>query len=403
MLQIFHRQVTRLICYAALFTLLASSLLPDSVAYAGCVGGSCGTGVTLTPDSGKVGTMVVLSIAGETFSEGDYEVCWSPTTAFEQGRTTVLARGHVTEGSTTVATSFTIPQAEYGVHYIQFRQLRRVVTFQFFVKPGLKVTPASSRPNATVTVNGQGFPAETGGRLTFDGKSTNLTIITNAVGSFTTEFTIPAAAIGEHEITATTEYPLATAVTKLEVLPATTSINNTHNVNDKDTVTQPNAQDSSPSLADTMPPPRPWPLTPIGHRFGLVGTQTVSFKWSGVSDPSGITYTLEVANNYNFLPNGLTIKRTGLTETSCALDIAPGTYYWRVKAVDGADNESEWSDVPYEFVVAEFSNFMHEFTELLKKVKFFSTLGFIMAGLVVVRVFILFIRAWLRRRKGYYY
>ncbi|MBM3142307.1 MAG: hypothetical protein FJ005_04570 [Chloroflexi bacterium] len=403
--RMFYKREIKLIYYAALFTLLASSLMPSSVANAGCVGGSCGAGVTLTPDSGKVGTMVVLSIAGETFSEGDYEVCWSPTAAFEQGRTTVLARGHVSEGSTAVATSFTIPEAEYGVHYIQFRQLRRVVTFQFFVKPGLKVTPASSRPNATVTVNGQGFPAETGGRLTFDGKSTNLTIITNAVGSFTTEFTIPAASSGEHELVVTTEYPMTSASTKLEVLPTANVTNDIPDVPAKETGTQANAteHDSPQPLADTTSPPRPGPITPMGHRFGLVGTQTVSFKWSGANDPSGITYTLEVADNYDFIPTGLIIKRTGLTDTNCALDIAPGTYYWRVKAVDGAGNESEWSYVPYEFVVAEFSNFMHEFTELLKKIKFFYILGFIIAGLVVIRIFVLLIRAWLRRRKGYYY
>ena len=387
--RIFHKRVTKLIYYAALFTLLASSLMPSSVANAGCVGGSCGTGVTLTPDSGKVGTMVVLSIAGDAFSEGDYEVCWSPTAAFEQGKTTVLTRGHVSEGSTAVATSFTIPEAEYGMHYIQFRQLRRLVTFQFFVKPSLKVSPTSSRPTSTVTIIGQGFPAEAGGRLTFDGKSTNSTIITNDVGSFTREFTIPAATTGEHEVTVSTEYPMASASAKLEVLPPATSANNTPDADAsaKDTGTQAHV------ITDNKPPPKPGPLTPMGHRFGLLGNQLVSFSWSEVSDPSGITYTLEVADNYEFLPTKPIIKRTGLTETSCALNIAPGTYYWRVKAVDGADNESEWSYAPYVFVVAELSNFMHEFIELLKRVRFFSILGFIIGGLVVLRIIVLLIRA----------
>lgn len=391
--------------YAALFTLLASSLMPSSVANAGCVGGSCGAGVSLTPDSGKVGTMVVLSIAGDTFSEGDYEVYWSPTAVFEQDKTTVLARGHVSEGSTAVATSFTIPEAEYGVHYIQFRQLRRVVTFQFLVKPSLKVSPASARPTSTITIIGQGFFAKAGGKLTFDGKTTNLTIITNDVGSFTTEFTIPAAATGEHEVAVSTEYPIASASAKLEVLPTANVTNDIPDVPAKETGTQANAteHDSPQPLPDTTSPPRPGPLSPMGHRFGLVGTQTVSFMWSGVSDPISITYTLEVADNHEFLPTRPIMRKTGLTETSCTLDITPGTYYWRVKAVDGADNESEWSYVPYEFVVAELSNFMHESIELLKKVRFFSILGFIIAALVVIRIIVLLIRAWLRRRKGYFY
>ena len=349
--------------------------------------------------------MVVLSIAGYTFSEGDYEACWSPTAAFEQGRTTVLVRGHVSEGSTAVATSFTIPEAEYGMHYIQFRQLRNIVTFRFTVKPSLKVSPSSARSTSTVTIIGQGFPAEAGGKLTFDGKSINLTIITNDFGSFTKEFTIPAAATGEHEVAVSTEYPMASASTKLNVLPVASVINNTPDATAKETGTQANAteHDSPQPLADTTPPPRPGPLSPMGHRFGLVGTQTVSFKWSGAADPSGITYTLEVADNYDFLPNGLIIKRAELTETSCALDIAPGTYYWRVKAVDGAGNESQWSYVPYEFVVAELSNFMHEFIELLKKINFFYILGFIIVALVVIRIIVLIIRAWLRRRKEYHY
>ena len=366
--------------------------------------GNC-SGVSLTPDSGKVGTMVVLSIGGYTFSEGEYVVYWSPTVAFEQGRTTVLTRGHVSEGSTSVATSFTIPEAEYGMHYIQFRQLGGVVPFQFFINPGLKVSPSSVRSTSTVTIIGQGFPAEAGGRLTFDGKSTNLNITPNGLGSFTKEFTIPAAASGEHELVVTTEYPLVTATAKLEVLPATTPTNNTQNVSTKDTVTQPDAteQDNPKPLADTMPPPRPGPLSPMGHRFGLLGNQRVSFSWSGVADPSGITYTLEVADNYDLLSASHIIRKTGLTETSCALDIAPGTYYWREKAVDGAGNESEWSYVPYEIVVSALSNLVHQFIELLNRIKFFYILGFIIGGLVVLRIIILLIRAWLRHRKEYWH
>jgi hypothetical protein len=312
----------------------------------------------------------------------------------------VLARGQVSEDSTAVATSFNIPEAEYGMHYIQFRQLNKVFTFQFFVKASLKVSPYSVRYTSIVTIIGQGFPAESGGRLTFDGKSTNLTITTNNVGSFKKEFTIPAASSGEHELVVTTEYPMNSASTKLEVLSSANSASNTPDIMSEEANTE---HDISQPLADITSPPRPGPLTPMGQRFGLIGTQTIPFKWSGISDSSGITYTLEVADNYEFLTNGLIIKRTGLTDTNCALDIAPGTYYWRVKAVDGAGNESEWSYVPHAFVVAELSNFMHEFIELLKKVKFFSILGFIIAGLVVIRIIVLLIRAWLRRRKGYYY
>jgi hypothetical protein len=141
----------------------------------------------------------------------------------------------------------------------------------------------------------------------------------------------------------------------------------------------------------------------MGHRFGLVGTQSVSFRWSEVTDPSGITYTIEVADNYDFLPNGSIMTKEGLTEASYTYDITPGAYYWRIKAVDGAGNESEWKPAPYPFVVAELSNYTHEFIALLKKAHILSIVGFIIAGLIVLRIIVLLIQAWLQRRRRYYY
>ena len=70
--------------------------------------GNC-SGVSLTPDKGKVGTRVVLTIMSSAFSlEGDYEVWWSPTITFEKDRTTVLKEGSVTRGSMAVTASFTL-------------------------------------------------------------------------------------------------------------------------------------------------------------------------------------------------------------------------------------------------------------------------------------------------------
>jgi hypothetical protein len=43
-----------------------------------------------------------------------------------------------------------------------------------------------------------------------------------------------------------------------------------------------------------------------------------------------------------------------LTDTSCTVTLTPGVYFWRVKAVDGADNESEWSLSPVAFEVGIF-------------------------------------------------
>ena len=398
----------RLIYYAALFALMASSLMPASVANAGCVGDSCSSGMTLTPDSGKVGTMAVLSITGSAFPlEGDYEIRMSPTVTFEKDRTIVLKEGNVAKGSTAVTASFTIPEAKYGTHYIQFMQLasRRVVSFQFTVKPSLKISPSSGLPGTSVTISGTGLPAQAICKLTFDGKSTNVAIATNDVGSFTSEFIIPDTSAGKHTLIAGAQHVAITATAELQVVPNASPASEPPDVDTEDTSTEVRDDNSStPNLGqDSKSPPRPAAIAPMGHGFGLLGTQPVSFSWSKVSDPSGIIYSLEIANNYDFLPPETTMRKTELTETSCTISIEPGTYYWRVKAIDGAGNESRWAYAPYPFKVAELSNLIHESVEIVEKVRLLSILGFIIGGLIILRILVLLIRAFVHRRRDYYY
>lgn len=394
----------KLIYCAALFSLLAAVLMPSPVAAGGC---TCGD-VNLTPSSGKVGTMVVLSITSSTFLlEGDYEIRWSPTATFDKNNTIVLKEGNVAKGSTAVTARFAIPKAKYGIHYIQFIQLanRGVINFQFFIKPGLKISPTSATPGTIVTISGTGFPANDNGKLIFDGKSTDVAIATNDVGSFSSEFIIPDTSADEHKLIARTEYLAVTATTELEVVPNASPASETPDVDIEDAVA--GVRDDNGSTfnlpQDSKPPPTPGVIAPMGHRFGLLGAQPVSFRWSKVSDPSGITYALEIADNYDFLPVMQFMKRTELTETSYTISIEPGAYYWRVKAIDGAGNESRWAYAPYTFKVGEVSSLIREFVELLKEARFLSILGFIIGGFIVLRILVLVIRAFVHRRRDYYY
>jgi hypothetical protein len=73
------------------------------------------------------------------------------------------------------------------------------------------------------------------------------------------------------------------------------------------------------------------------------------FDWEDVSDPSGVSYTLQVALDSNF--ETLTLEKTGLTASEYTVGEAEmfrfpkraDPYYWRVKAVDGTATESDWS------------------------------------------------------------
>ncbi len=75
------------------------------------------------------------------------------------------------------------------------------------------------------------------------------------------------------------------------------------------------------------------------------------FDWQDVTDPSGVTYTLQIATDESFPANSIVLEKTGLTQSEYTITreerlksvSKEAPYYWHVKAVDGASNESQWS------------------------------------------------------------
>ena len=80
---------------------------------------------------------------------------------------------------------------------------------------------------------------------------------------------------------------------------------------------------------------------------GDLNSTTPTFNWEDVTDPSGVTYNLEVDDNWDF--GSPTVSKTGLSSSQYTLSgtgdevLTEDTWYWRVKAVDGVGNESGWS------------------------------------------------------------
>jgi hypothetical protein len=73
------------------------------------------------------------------------------------------------------------------------------------------------------------------------------------------------------------------------------------------------------------------------------------FQWEDVTDPSGVSYTLQVATGATFAD--VVLKKEGLLQPEYSVSEgeklastkAGAPYYWRVRAVDGASNEGDWS------------------------------------------------------------
>ncbi|HCP60694.1 MAG TPA: hypothetical protein DIT43_03975 [Dehalococcoidia bacterium] len=75
------------------------------------------------------------------------------------------------------------------------------------------------------------------------------------------------------------------------------------------------------------------------------------FDWEEVTDPSGVTYRLQIASAEDFSVDAIVLDKGGITASEYTLtreeklesSKKDAPYYWRVKAVDGASNESGWT------------------------------------------------------------
>jgi hypothetical protein len=181
------------------------------------------------------------------------------------------------------------------------------------ISPTMRVIPITGSVGDEVVINGTAFSANQVVTVSYDGTQVASGAATDGKGSFTTSFKVPKGKSGDHTIMVTD--------TAASVATATFSVEKT-------------------------PPPTPQLLSPeSGASIGLWGNVKVPFDWSAVEDPSGVAYTLEISQNSDF--STVILRKDNLTQTEYTLSdqeaLGRGKYYWRVKAVDGAGNESNWT------------------------------------------------------------
>ncbi len=76
------------------------------------------------------------------------------------------------------------------------------------------------------------------------------------------------------------------------------------------------------------------------------GNADIAFRWQNGSDSSQISkYYLQVSRSPVFASDGILVDRDSLTGVTYSLaGVAPGTYYWRLRATSNAGQTSNWSD-----------------------------------------------------------
>jgi hypothetical protein len=258
--------------------------------------------------------------------------------------------------------SFKVPEMPSGTYSVTAggaitpREDTVAVTFE--IKPDIVLSPSEGHVGMNLTVTGHGFAPDQDVDIMYD-SSRKATAKTSNKGSFDASFLAHESPHGEHRVTAGyAGENHASAILTVE----------------------------------SDPPPVPALISPFkGSWVGFTGSATPTFRWSAVSDESGVRYNLQIATSANVIVAGFDNPKVSVSDivgTDYALEeaeaLSEGTYYWIVQAVDGAENESPWSKA-YSFRVG-----------LLPK--------WALIAIIVVIVLVIGALIWaLRRRRGIYY
>ena len=390
--------------------------------------------ITIDPVSGPVGSLVNVLGSGFAASETDIKVYYDDVLV-KTAITASVAGSWQTSFYAPASTRGIHTVSSYGSVTVQGSSTASLYT----VSPVIKLEPKSGMVGSLITpgdpiiVNGIGFVEnESGVQVTFDGNMLTSNIIADAKGSWSVQVEVPMASHGKHTVSAygtTTREPDVSAAAvivspRIEINPAAGNVGQDITVRGMGfgagqniTISLDGKQVGTPAPADgkgsfnitvkvpantgggdhlitgsdtsavasatftteSEAPKAPVLLSPeAGAKLGELGSTPVSFRWEPVQDPSGVSYTLELSHSPDFA--GVVLRKEGLKVNEYTLTkseaLANGDYYWRVKAVDGALNESPWS-ASQSMIVQGFE---------LSLLTLFVVLGLAIIGIIAWRV-----------------
>lgn len=271
-----------------------------------------GSSLSLSRTTGAPGT--VLTVTGSGFGPGETGI----SVSYDNTQVVSSVSANI-QGSWTA--TFTIPQSISGSHSIKasgpITQSVSGGDVQFNVVATLSLNPDSGRVASKVDITGTGFAARSPLKVSYD----DIEIprngdTTDASGSFAKSFTVPKSKAGSHTIRV--EDGLKNEAKVVFTMENTA-------------------------------PPVPRLVSPGNNAsVSIIGNSTPTFRWADVTDPSGITYSLQINIVQDF--SQPLLEKADLTTSNYTLTkeeaLPRGEYYWRVQAIDGASNASNWSQ-PY--------------------------------------------------------
>jgi hypothetical protein len=263
--------------------------------------------LSISPTSGYVGMKVTVTGTGFLANKTSVTILFN----------NVLIKTTSTDTKGAISDSFNVPAAVAGTYTIRVSDGTNVKDIDFTVTTSATISPVTSTTSPgyvgeNITVSGVGFMPGNTLTVTYD-NVTETTTTVDSDGTFSVTFPAPASVKGAHTVTASDN---------VSSIPLT-------------------------FVMESTAPAVPTLLTPAS---GTKAKSQTAFDWAAVTDPSGVTYTLQIATDTAFTQ--LVLEKKLLTESAYTLtkseklkSVNKDTpYYWRVKAIDGASNGSAWSD-----------------------------------------------------------
>ena len=400
----------------------------DSQEYTATTDFSINPSISINPDHGAVGTNVTVT------GKGFPSLIDNPITIAFNGLKVVTNPETVTTGvNGSFGATFMIPSGTGSAGTVTVSDRFSTLSTPFNSAANITVNPLSGYVGTEITATGIGFKSAAVIKISYDSAEVG-TITADTDGKFTTTFSALPSAAGNHQITITDQVSTLQAVFNVvpqlntnlssgsvgqefsasgtgftassnvtvkyditQVATTTTDKDGTftvtfkvpaseggsHRITFTDGVNKPITSDFS---MDSTAPPAPTLLSPASSSKA---SATPTLKWQNATDPSGVTYSLEIAEDATF--NILELQKDGLKQSEYMLtsqevlgNVSKDTpYYWRVKAIDGANNQSDWS-TPFTFYVGD----------AVKKTNYVI----IIVGICVGVGGIAFLIEWLRRR-----
>jgi len=354
----------------------------------------------VTPISGTVGTQLYIYGWGFRLNEDGITITWDDEiiTCNIRAETdgSMIADGSKLPSTNTSHDGDTrekvyVPPTTQGKHVIgvygsSFTPRGTFNDVIFEVLPEVKLLTEPSIKGTQITITGTGFASNENITVSLNEAETNITTTTDDKGSFNSILTIPTIKGKEYTIVASGKKgnsARASFVSNIDK-PLPTEIK----------LLTP-AQGARLAIFNSIGEALLGTAKDLAGFFRyLKGSQPeamispiFTFAWVATDDSNGTSYLLQVSTDPDFSSIILDKKIQNNSEykTSPNDNLTKGHYNWRVKAIDSASNESEWSQV------AEF--------EVISMPTHVSILTWIVLILIVAAIVFGIITAWINLKR----